>query len=66
MVTSKIPKARAFTVDITRLHNGSALVEIRRDDGQVRTYQFAEKKLRVFAAIDGPVKDAVRFLLGDE
>lgn len=66
MVTTNIPKARAFAVDITRLHNGSALVEIRRDDGQVRSYQFAEKKLRVFANLDGPVKDAVQFLLGEE
>ena len=65
MVTTKVPKPRAFAVDITRLHNGSALVEIRRDDGQVRSYQFAQKKLRVFAALDGPVKDAVHFLLGE-
>jgi hypothetical protein len=66
MVTTKVPKPRAFTVDITRLHNGAALVEIRREDGQTRNYQFPEKKLRVFAAIDGPVKDAVQFLLGEE
>jgi hypothetical protein len=64
MVTSNIPKPRAFAVDITRLHEGTALVEIRRDDGQVRSYRFPEKKLRVFAALDGPVKDAVEFLLG--
>jgi len=66
MVTSNIPKARAFTVEITRLHNGTALVQIRREDGQTRAYQFPEKKLRLFSAIDGPVKDAVGFLLGEE
>lgn len=65
MVTSKIPKAKAFAVDITRLHDGTALVEIRREDGQTRSYKFPEKKLRVFAALDGPVKDAVGFLLGE-
>lgn len=56
----------AFIVDITRLHNGSAMVILHRPDGQSRSYQFPEKKLRVFRAIDGPVKDAVEFLLGEE
>ena len=66
MVTTKIPKSRAFAVDITRLHNGAALVEIRREDGQVRSYTFPEKKVRVLSALDGSVSDAVKFLLGDE
>jgi hypothetical protein len=65
MVTTKLPKPRAFTVDITKLHDGTALVEIRREDGQTRSYSFPEKKVRLFSAIDGPVKDAVQFLLGD-
>lgn len=65
MVTRETSTTHSFTVNIERLHDGTALVIIRRSDGQSRSYRFAEKKVRVFLAIDGPVKDAVEFLLGE-
>jgi hypothetical protein len=64
MVTMNITKAEAFTVAITRLHDGQILISIARQDGQTRSYEFPEKKLRVLAFVDTALKDAVEFFLG--
>lgn len=66
MVTTNIPKTQTFTVTITKLHNGSVVTTVMRQDGQTKSFQFEERKVRVFAAVDTPLKDAVEFLLGRE
>lgn len=66
MVTTNIPKTETFTLAITRLYDGTIVTAIMRQDGQTRSYQFPEKKVRFFAALDQPLKDAVDFLLGRE
>jgi hypothetical protein len=65
MVTTDVGKQIKFNVDITRLHDGSVLVGITRQDGKLKSYRFPERKVRLFSALDGPVKDAVEFLLGE-
>jgi hypothetical protein len=65
MVTTKVPKTTTFELDVTRLHDGDVLVEIRRPDGGSRNYRVPGKKLTVFSAVDVTVRDAVEFLLGD-
>ena len=65
MVTTDVGKYFTFEVNISRLHDGAAMIVIARQDGETRSYQFPEKKIRFFAAIDGPVNDAVKFLLGE-
>lgn len=64
MVTIPVEKPKTFTVEIAKLHDGDITVLIRNVRGREKSYRFPEKKLRVFAAIDGPLKDALDFLLG--
>jgi hypothetical protein len=66
MVTKNIPKTETFTLTITRLYDDTIVVTIMRQDGQTKSYQFPENKVRLFAAVDRPLKDAVDFLLGRE
>lgn len=66
MVTTNIPKTETFTVTVTKLHNGSVVAAVMRQDGQTKSYQFDERKIRVYAAIDTPLREAVDFLLGKE
>lgn len=65
MVTRNIPKTESFNLTVTPLHDGTILVAITSRDGRSRSYSLPEKKLRVFAAMDTTVKDAVGFLLGE-
>jgi hypothetical protein len=64
MVTTNNPSSRVFIVDITRLNSGTVVVDLRRDDGLSKTYQIPDKKVRLFQALDAPIKDAIDFLLG--
>jgi hypothetical protein len=65
MVTSESKTRMVFGLEITRSYDGSVKVLIQRPDGASRAYNFPEKKVQLYKAIDGPVKDAVEFLLGE-
>jgi hypothetical protein len=65
MVTRNVPKTVGFTLAITRLHDGTVLTELHREDGASRSYSFPEKKLLVFSMVDTTIKDAIAFLTGE-
>jgi hypothetical protein len=64
-IASSYPFTGKFTVDVAYGNTGSIYVRAEREDGQERAYYIPEKKLRIFAALDTTLKDAVEFLLGE-
>jgi hypothetical protein len=65
MVTKDLPITFAFTLAVTRLHNGAAMATLMREDGQVRHFTIPLKKLTVLKALDPTAKSAIEFLLGE-
>jgi hypothetical protein len=65
MITTKASRRATFLVVIDRQENGDVGVSIERRDGAKREYNFAARKLLLYRAINGPVRDAVDFLLGE-
>jgi hypothetical protein len=65
MVTTNVERERIFTVRVSPPKNGFIAVRITNENGQYEVYSFNQTKLALFASINGPVRKAVDFLLGD-
>jgi hypothetical protein len=54
-----------FTVEVYEAEGGIVRAFIQREDGQTRDYLITRKKLLLFSSLNGSVKDAIDFLLGE-
>jgi hypothetical protein len=66
MVTTKAKTKFRFTVDVAQGIDGSIYVRAEREDGEKKAWSIPATKLRVYAALNGPLRDAIDFLIGKQ
>lgn len=65
MVTTNVEISRKFTLQISQGNDGDIRLTIENEKGQFQVYKIDRRKLQVFAAMYAPVRDAVKFLIGE-